>query len=113
MAHVAIIIPGIMGSVLELNGEVIWPGSLLSLIGSYKKMGKLLDPAAGATGVIRNFSISKQYQGLIDDLGQCGFRENDQPPTLFLCPYDWRKDNKLAAAALADVIDTAVATHGG
>ncbi|HWT00859.1 MAG TPA: hypothetical protein VN256_11485 [Pyrinomonadaceae bacterium] len=111
MAHVAIIVPGIMGSQLELNNEVIWPGSVWSLIGSYKMMDELLDPAAVATDLIRSFSISEQYQQLIDDLGKCGFREKDQPPTLYLCPYDWRKDNALAAGALADVIDKAQAAH--
>ncbi len=112
MAHVAIIVPGIMGSQLELNNEVIWPGSVWSLISSYKEMDKLMDPAVVATDLIRSFSISEQYQQLIDDLGKCGFRENGQPPTLYLCPYDWRKDNALAAGVLADVIDKAQGAHG-
>src|SRR5262252_3221560 len=113
MPHIAILVPGIMGSQLELKGEVIWPGSILNLIGSYKKMGELMDPNLEATDVIRSFSISEQYQGLIDDLGKCGFRETDQPPTLFVCPYDWRRDNALSANTLADLVDKAVAAHGG
>jgi phospholipase A1 len=62
--------------------------------------------------VIRSFSISEQYQSLIDDLAICGFRETSVPPTLFLCPYDWRKDNALAASLLANTIDSAVQLHG-
>src|SRR5262249_30490045 len=112
MPQVAILVPGIMGSQLELKGEVIWPGSVLSLIGSYKKMEELMNPNLKATDVIRSFSISEQYQGLIDDLGKCGFRETDQPATLFVCPYDWRQDNALSANTLADLIDKAVAAHG-
>ena len=113
MPHVAIVVPGIMGSQLELNGEVIWPGSVLNLIGSYKKMEELMDPDLKATDVIRSFSISKQYQGLLDDLGRCGFRESDQPATLFVCAYDWRRDNAESANTLADLVDKAAAAHGG
>src|SRR5262249_9734357 len=66
-----------------------------------------------ATDVIRSYSISTQYQSLINDLGRCGFRENADPPTLVICPYDWRKANELAAVALADRLDAAVDRHGG
>lgn len=116
MTHVAIMVPGIMGSVLKLNNETVWPGSAWSIItGSSfgeQEMLKLLDTNLVATDVIRKVAISEQYQQLIDDLGRCGFRENDQPPTLFLCPYDWRKDNALAAETLAALIERAAALHG-
>lgn len=112
MTHAAIIIPGIMGSVLELNGEVIWPGAAWEIYLPYRKMDKLLDPNLVATDVIRKVSISTQYQTLIDDLGKCGFRESDNPRTLYVCPYDWRKDNTEAAAKLAALADQAV-TQGG
>lgn len=112
MANVAIVIPGIMGSVLELHGEVIWPGSPLDLYLPYNKMAKLMDPNLVATDVIRSVSISVQYQKLIDDLGKCGFREDDNPKTLYVFPYDWRKDNALAAEKLAELIDQAVTQNG-
>src|SRR5258707_5077870 len=112
MTHAVIIIPGIMGSVLELNGEVIWPGSLLELTLPYKKMAKLLQPNLVATDVISRFSISEQYQKLIDDLAKCGFREDDNPKTLYVFPYDWRKDNALAADKLAALVDEAVTQNG-
>ena len=69
-----------------------------------------------ATDLIRRFSFSKQYSEIIKDLGKCGFNENAQaakPPTLFVCPYDWRKDNAISADTLAAKIDSAVAQHGG
>lgn len=113
MNKVAILVPGIMGSVLELNGEVIWPGSVWSLLGTYKKMTELMDPNLVATDVIRSVSISDQYEDLIEDLNLCGYREGSSPPTLVICPYDWRKDNRDAAKILAAKIDTAVADHGG
>jgi len=113
MQKVAVIVPGIMGSKLELNGKVIWPGSIWDLVGSYKKMKELMDPDLVATDVIRNFSISEQYDGLIDDLRKCGFSETSNPATLIVCPYDWRKDNRESAKTLADKIDAAVAGNGG
>src|SRR6266446_4664324 len=112
MTHAAIIIPGAMGSVLKLNQEVIWPGSAQELFLPYKKMAKLMLPNLDATDVIRSVSISEQYQKLIDDLAICGFREDDNPQTLYVCPYDWRKDNAMAATKLADLIDKAVMQNG-
>jgi pimeloyl-ACP methyl ester carboxylesterase len=112
MAHVALLIPGIMGSVLKLNGEIVWPGSAWELYLPYGKTDKLLDSHLIATDVIRKVSVSVQYQGLIDDLGKCGFRENDNPKSLYVCPYDWRKDNAEATTKLADLADYAV-TQGG
>ncbi len=108
MAHAAVLIPGIMGSELRLGDEVVWPGPLSSMVLPYNKLDKLMSFDLVATDVIRRFSISEQYQKLINDLGRCGFREDDKPKTLYVFPYDWRKDNALAARRLADVLDEAV-----
>src|ERR1051326_261233 len=118
MKPIVILVPGIMGSVLELkhaNGssEVIWPGPVSSLVFAYNKMNELLLPELEATDIIRRVSLSKQYEQIINNLGKCGFREDTQPPTLFVCAYDWRKDNALSARVLAAKIDDAVAQHGG
>jgi pimeloyl-ACP methyl ester carboxylesterase len=120
MTRVAIFVPGIMGSVLERqlangNREVIWPGSVASLVLPYNKMAELMRDDLIVTDVIRSFSVSVQYQQIVDDLARCGFRERGQggqPPTLYLCPYDWRRDNALAADVVADKVDAAVAEHG-
>jgi pimeloyl-ACP methyl ester carboxylesterase len=98
-----------MGSVLTLNGEVIWPGSLGSLILAYKKMGELLDPGLVATDIIRSFSVSVQYGALISDLTTWGFKENKN---LFTCPYDWRKRNEDAAEILAQLVEKAFNASG-
>jgi pimeloyl-ACP methyl ester carboxylesterase len=112
MTQVAILVPGIMGSELYLKDELVWPGSVFELVVSYKKMAQLLDPSLVAKDLIRSVSISNQYQQLIDDLALCDFREHIDPPTLYMCPYDWRKDNAHSARALADVVDEVVAAHG-
>jgi phospholipase A1 len=110
MTKVVLFVPGIMGSVLELNGQVIWPGPIHSLFLPFGNMPALLDPNLVATDVIRNYAISEQYASIIRDLELCGFKENED--RLVIVPYDWRKDNALAAGVLAKAIDDAVDRHG-
>jgi pimeloyl-ACP methyl ester carboxylesterase len=111
MKQIAVLIPGIMGSELRLDNEVIWPGPFRSLIFSYSLMPQLLDPDLEATDVIRWYSISKQYAAIIDDLHTCDFREDSSQPTLFVCPYDWRKTVASAATALSKLLDRIVAIY--
>ena len=112
MTPCVVVVPGLIGSVLELNGEEIWPGSVLdTFITRYDKLDKLLDPAARPTDLIRRVFVSKQYETLLGDLARCGFDENGPKPTLFPCPYDWRRRNEDSAATLADVVDRAAAAH--
>jgi pimeloyl-ACP methyl ester carboxylesterase len=112
MTPCVVLVPGILGSVLELNGEVIWPGSVLNVfITRYNKMDKLLDPATKAKDIIRKVFVFAQYQDLMQDLERLGFHEAGPTPTLFACPYDWRRANEESAKTLADVIDRAAALH--
>lgn len=112
MARVAVLVPGIMGSELWLGEDLIWPGSASELIFPYGKMAELLRPDLRVGDAIRSFSISSQYQDLIDDLTSCGFSEESAPPTLVVFPYDWRKSNDTAAGALADRLDAIAAVPG-
>lgn len=113
MKPVVVLVPGLMGSQLQYKGEVIWPGPVRQLWLPYGKMAELLHEDLVATDVIRDVLISSQYSTLIDDLNTCEFREDDDPPTLVVFPYDWRKDNVQAALNLADLIDQTVAKHNG
>lgn len=115
MTEVVILLPGIMGSTLLKDGELIWPGSLSELLLPYDKLPQLMDPDLEVGDIIRSFSISSQYQSLIDALGNAGFTEKsgDFKPTLRVCPYDWRKDNRLAADRLVQVVKQVRADHGG
>lgn len=105
MTEAVILIPGIMGSVLKDGNNMVWPGSVTELVLPYNHMAELLKPDLVAFDVIRSVSISSQYDNLISSLEQCGFHEADPDPTLKVFPYDWRKDNALAAISLADCID--------
>lgn len=111
MTEAVILVPGIMGSVLMDGDQVVWPGGPLELLLPYKHMTELLKPDLRATDVIRSLSISSQYNDLIDSLNDCGFTEDGSKP-LKVFPYDWRKDNALAAAHLADCVDSMAATLG-
>ena len=105
MTQAVILVPGIMGSVLHDGKDLVWPGSPAELLFPYKRMPQLLKPDLQATDVIRSVSISKQYVDILDSLEGAGFKEKGNPPTLVAFPYDWRKDNALAAQGLADAVD--------
>jgi pimeloyl-ACP methyl ester carboxylesterase len=112
MTPCVVFVPGTIGSVMKLNDEVVWPGSVLNaFITRYDKMDKLLDPATRPTDIIRKVFVFAQYQDLFEDLERIGFREAGATPTLFACPYDWRGRNEDAAKTLADVLDKAAALH--
>ncbi|HME07241.1 MAG TPA: hypothetical protein VKG25_09330 [Bryobacteraceae bacterium] len=114
MTHVVVFVPGIMGSKLCLGADVVWPGSVSSLILEYKRMPDLMRPDLVATDILRNFAgIYSIYDPIIVDLDACGFEEHGKPQTLYVFPYDWRKSNYLAAAALADRLDEVRAGHAG
>lgn len=110
MPHAAILVPGIMGSVLKLDGDTIWPGSPASLMLPFTNMEKLLREDLVATDCIRRFFFKNLYDLLIDDLATCGFDENDK--TLIIAAYDWRKNNLDSAAVLGAHIEKAIELHG-
>ncbi len=105
MIHVVVFLPGIMGSKLCLGRDVLWPGSVASLVLEYNRMPDLLRPDLVATDVLRSFAGFSVYDPIIDDLETCGFHERRNPKTLYLFPYDWRKSNSRAADGLAKLID--------
>lgn len=112
MSHVVVFAPGIMGSVLKLGDEVIWPGSILSMKLPYNKMAELTREDLTATDVFRNLGVFEVYSSLMDDLAACGFDEYSKPRTLYPFPYDWRKSNTLAVDGLAALLDQIRDEHG-
>ena len=101
-----ILVPGIEGSTLALNGNEIWPLTLPEIMFGYSpsRIDQLLDPAAVATGIIKNVACITIYQPLDDDLDVIA---NWAGATKILFYYDWRKDiltytAPLLASAIAD-----------
>lgn len=115
MAKVIIFVPGIMGSEIKLNGDKVWPGSLLQFLHGFSDddLKRLLDPGCIAGDIVRSFGIVPQYSSLIDFFASCGFREQGNPPNLYVCAYDWRKSNILAADTLAAKIKDVAAAYNG
>jgi pimeloyl-ACP methyl ester carboxylesterase len=113
---VAIILPGITGSVLQRDGKDIWavsPGAafqaLISLGKSIKHLtlkGDDVDDGITATRLIQDVHLipnfweidgyTKIKKSLLDNLTL------DEGKNLFEFPYDWRRDNRLAARQLAE-----------
>jgi hypothetical protein len=114
--RIVVLVPGIMGSRLTLNGEEIWPPTIPEIKFGYGRLSKLLDPAVRATDVIRQVvSCYQVYGSLIDHLKAWGFGEPPRSGSagLLICwPYDWRLDNRLNAAALSATLAGLVRDYG-
>ena len=91
-APVLFLLPGIMGSHIEINGDRIWldPGSIA--LGGMKRMGVLT--RGGANGILNSF-----YGALSSYLRvKHGFDVQE-------FGYDWRNSLEKAAKLLADAVD--------
>jgi pimeloyl-ACP methyl ester carboxylesterase len=108
--QVVVLLPGIMGSVLKLGEQLVWPGPVTTLLLPYEMMQELTREDLVATDCIREFFVTDQYQKLIEDLELCGFNEADK--TLVVAAYDWRKDNAHSAETLARVLAKVQADSG-
>lgn len=103
--HVVIFIPGILGSRLSLGTEEVWPPTLAEITLGYGRVGKLVDPAVVATEVIDRVCLRPVYGPLLADLATLA----GPGGTVIPFAYDWRRDIRDTAAALARRIAEAVA----
>ncbi|MEJ2534069.1 MAG: hypothetical protein P8008_00965, partial [Gammaproteobacteria bacterium] len=114
--QVVIFVPGTMGSELEKDGDNVWPGDpILDWLMNYSKLPELMTPVLDATDIWRNFvyGLLPIYDPLIDDLEACGFSESATPePTLYTCPYDWRRPLQDTTSALESVVAKVRSDHG-
>jgi hypothetical protein len=120
MSDIVVVLPGIMGSVLQKDGRDVWALSGSALVNGLKTLGNsvaglmLSDDSAQAEtlddGIVaaRIFPDTHLLPGLwkIDgysDLTQAIANEFDIRPgrNYFEFPYDWRRDNRAAAHRLA------------
>ena len=105
MSMAAVLVPGIMGSELQLSdGEVVWPPKVSETIFGYKRLDRLLDPSAQATRLIGNVSCVDFYAPLQSLLAELGFGSSG-PRRLVEHPYDWRRDLFELAEGLAARLD--------
>lgn len=108
--HIVIVIPGIMGTALELpaldggKSEMVWPPTPLETKFGYKRRDKLVDPRVRPTKIIRHVLCVQFYSGLFDQLDHLGFTETGQQNRLLAFPYDWRLDLFTIAGQLETLI---------
>lgn len=135
MRDMVVLLPGITGSVLQKAGKDFWKPSLWPILGAAITLGKNLakmnmywdDPDVDdlgdqikATGLIQDAvivpglvkidgytKISEMILGCFDTtLGSLNPEDKPYPPAnYFEFPYDWRRDNRLAARWLRNLID--------
>jgi len=121
MPHVIVLLPGITGSVLTKNGDVVWgysaPTAVKSLFTNGAYISKALalphdDPTADdlgdgvvATGLMPDLHLLPGiwkidgYTKVADGI-QATF-DVTEGKNFFRFPYDWRRDNRVAARKLA------------
>ena len=96
MRPAVVVLPGILGSNLALDGKRIWLG--LRVVGGLKKLA--WDPATAAR-VTPDGAIGLSYDDLIDHLAATH--------EVIEFSYDWRRPVEDEARRLAAVVDTALA----
>jgi pimeloyl-ACP methyl ester carboxylesterase len=100
-----ILVHGIMGSKLTLGNEEIWPpslGEVLSKPPHYKRIAKLKDQHATATGIVFQYtSVYQVYGPIIKDLDDIIAAQGGIRPDFW---YDWRDELTDSADRLAKAI---------
>ncbi len=113
MSALAVVIPGIGGSALALDGETVWPGTLREYVRGYApdRFAKLLDDRVVATDVLRVVhAAGPVYEPLLAGVRALGYAEDPAAPYRLLAfAYDWRRSIAVAARALADRLDAEAA----
>jgi pimeloyl-ACP methyl ester carboxylesterase len=132
MLDVVVVVPGIMGSVLQKDGQDIWTvdnvlGKAITIPQSEPSFDSLLltddspdvddlNDGIQATRLVErpllvpSFGKVGDYQSLKNYLFEyfdlkMGDLQNDEPANYFEFPYDWRRYNSVAARKLGDLIE--------
>lgn len=111
MSKWVIVVPGIMGSSLTLDGDEIWPPSLWDVVTGYDRISDLMNDKVEVGTIIYSVSIKSIYRSLINDVQSCGYQEHAADRRLIEFPYDWRRSNSFTAGVLADLLDV-ITEHG-
>lgn len=125
MQDVIVLLPGIMGSVLQKDGVDIWAPRPKTIIDSLFNLGKTLqqlkldgdDPEAEDLGdgiqATRIVEIPHFVEKLLKVDGYTGisnaiqdYFDVKQGENFFKFPYDWRRDNRSSARKLEKFVDT-------
>ncbi|WP_377190468.1 lipase family alpha/beta hydrolase [Ruegeria meonggei] len=104
-----VLIPGIMGSVLNTpSGDVIWPPTAWEVTTGYKRLDQIMRNDLRATDIVRRVSCVGIYRPLIKQLNDIGFTEGGADKRLDIFAYDWRLDLEDMAAQLSGRMENLV-----
>ncbi|TCP43160.1 lipase/acyltransferase domain-containing protein [Rhodovulum marinum] len=99
---VAFLVPGIMATRLELNGEEVWPPKPKETIFGYDRIDKLQDDAVQPTELIYNVLSFQFYSTIKELLAGAGYTPGGAQKRYVDFPYDWRRDLFETVDVLAD-----------
>lgn len=130
MKDLVIFLPGIMGSVLKRRDDTLWsmPATIKpALLGRTAQFNplylaeddperKVLPDGIYAAGLmvglhgIHGLALGEGYQRIVENISQRfrvtrGTPEGAEPANFIPFPYDWRRDNRVAASCLKELID--------
>ncbi|MCB0165319.1 MAG: leucine-rich repeat domain-containing protein [Anaerolineae bacterium] len=115
-----IFIPGIGGSKLELPHDSRW--AELWPVGDYNALSLFESDSPSdfifASNIIYEVGSEQIYRPMIDQLLRFGYQgvvgcdpTASETPSLFIFPYDWRKDNSKSAERLKDLVSCIEVRH--
>lgn len=131
LRDMVVLLPGITGSVLQKDGKDVWAPSVQAVWETLVSMGESLqhlrlkgdDPQLDelgdgirasalvpdvhlVPGLVTIDGYSKTISSIMDSFDVLqGSIQDEKPANFFAFPYDWRRDNRIAARRLKRLID--------
>jgi pimeloyl-ACP methyl ester carboxylesterase len=101
-----IFVPGILGSELFLDGEMVWPPTAAEAMFGYGRIDKLAHDRVKPGAPIAKVCIKAIYEPLLEDLAAIAKGGGGAPKRRFHpMGYDWRRDIRDASTVIAARID--------
>ena len=88
----AVLVPGIMGTRLALDGEEVWPPTPAENMFGYKRIAELQDDRVVPTELIYNVLSFDFYATVRDLMFSLGYAADGAGKRYVDFPYDWRRD---------------------
>ena len=113
-----ILVPGIMGTEMKKDGDLIWPDTVEMLrnpgdefmnVLSVNTDGTFVDNQVALGDIVRSAPTKDIFAGLITEFVASGYQENTD---LFVLPYDWRLDIRSTSVDLKNKINTVISQTG-
>lgn len=111
-----VVVPGIMGSDLWLDGERLWPPKI-GITMRVENPDLLLNPRVTTRDIIRRIVVFGFYEKLLDPLKSWGYTEETPKPgakgKIIAFPYNWTKGIPEIAKLLSEQLNQLVSEKPG